>query len=145
MKEEGYEWDAEKKKLKKINLIKAEHGKYYYCIKDYFSGGKKFSSKGDVVQALRGLPIMALEDISEYFIPVKRIVDDVHKNIWHSADEVPAQDDELVLVEWTDPMTSELTNDFLRYNSGTKSFHRGKFFINKDEVGRWAYAKDIFN
>lgn len=74
--------DAEKKELKKINLIKAEHGKYYYCIKDHFSGGKKFSSKGDVVLALRGLPIMGLEDISEYFLPVNN----VHNYAWSRED-----------------------------------------------------------
>ena len=50
--------------------FKAEHGKYYYCIKDYFSGGKKQASKGDVVQASRGLPIMGLDDASEFFLPV---------------------------------------------------------------------------
>ena len=82
MKESGYEWDAEKKELRKIDARKnltldgdlmqadcmiveqkhtqeiepfeAEHGKYYYCIKDYFCGGRKQASKGDVVQALRG-------------------------------------------------------------------------------------------
>ena len=53
--------------------FKAEHGKYYYCIKDYFSGGKKQASKGDVVQALRGLPIMGLDDASEFFLPVNDI------------------------------------------------------------------------
>ena len=77
MKEAGYEWDADKKELRKIeqksNSFKAEHGKYYYCIKDYFSGGKKQASKGDVVQALRGLPIMGLDDASEFFLPVNNI------------------------------------------------------------------------
>lgn len=101
MKEAGYEWDAEKKELRKIDARKnltldgdlmqadcmiveqkhtqeiepfeAEHGKYYYCIKDYFCGGRKQASKGDVVQALRGLPIMGLKDASEYFLPVNFI------------------------------------------------------------------------
>ena len=53
--------------------FKAEHGKYYYCIKDYFCGGKKWASKGDVIQALRGLPIMGLDDASEFFLPVNDI------------------------------------------------------------------------
>lgn len=57
----------------KIEPFKAEHSKYYYCIKDYFCGGKKQASKGDVVQALRGLPIMGLKDASEYFLPVNLI------------------------------------------------------------------------
>lgn len=81
MKEAGYEWLEETKELKKIEqkttqVIKpfeAEHGKYYYCIKDYFCGGRKQASKGDVVQALRGLPIMGLKDASEYFMPVNFI------------------------------------------------------------------------
>ena len=94
--EAGYEWDAEKKELKKINLNEAEHGKYYYCIKDYFSGGKKFSSKGDVVQALRGLPIMGLEDISEYFIPVNN----VHNPAWSEDDERKINGIVMVLKSW---------------------------------------------
>ena len=60
----------EKQGEQKPAPFKAEHGKYYYCIKDYFSGGKKQASKGDVVQALRGLPIMGLDDASEFFLPV---------------------------------------------------------------------------
>lgn len=50
-----------------------EHGKYYYCIKDYWSGGNKRASKGDVVQALRGMSMMGLEDASEFFLPVNHI------------------------------------------------------------------------
>lgn len=69
-----YESEKELERLKqgeqKPVPFKAEHGKYYYCIKDYFSGGKKQASKGDVVQALRGLSIMGLEDASEFFLPV---------------------------------------------------------------------------
>lgn len=60
----------EKQDEQKSVPFKAEHGKYYYCIKDYFSGGKKQASKGDVVQALRGLPIMGLNNASEFFLPV---------------------------------------------------------------------------
>jgi hypothetical protein len=73
MKEAGYEWNAESKQLIRLTQQKAEHGKYYYCIKDYFSGGKKHASKGDVVQALRGLPIMNLKDVTEYFLPVNNV------------------------------------------------------------------------
>ena len=77
----GFMWDAEKKELKKIHnaleeceIENIEHGKYYYCIKDYFSGGKKQASKGDVVQALRGMNIMALGvKANEYFLPVNSI------------------------------------------------------------------------
>lgn len=91
MKEAGYEWDAEKKELKKLsNTLEEcehiEHGKYYYCIKDYYSGGHKRASKGEVVQALRGMSMMALGvEANEYFIPVKCIVDDRHA--WSEEDE----------------------------------------------------------
>lgn len=63
----------EQKLSQEIVPFEAEHGKYYYCIKDYFAGGKKQASKGDVVQALRGLAIMGLKDASEYFLPVNFI------------------------------------------------------------------------
>ena len=78
-KEEMIRWIAwlekqgEQKPAQEIVSFEAEHGKYYYCIKDYFCGGKKQASKGDVVQALRGLPIMGLKDASEYFLPVNLI------------------------------------------------------------------------
>lgn len=65
--------EGDRPKTSEHNFKKAEHGKYYYCIKDYFSGGKKQASKGDVVQALRGLPIMGLDDASEFFLPVNNM------------------------------------------------------------------------
>lgn len=64
---------GKQKPTQEIEPFEAEHGKYYYCIKDYFCGGKKQASKGDVIQALRGLPIMGLKDASEYFLPVNFI------------------------------------------------------------------------
>ena len=64
---------CEQKPTQEIEPFEAEHGKYYYCIKDYFCGGRKQASKGDVIQALRGLPIMGLKDASEYFLPVNFI------------------------------------------------------------------------
>ena len=67
------EKQGEQKPAQETKPFKAEHGKYYYCIKDYFCGGRKQASKGDVVQALRGLPIMGLKDASEYFLPVNFI------------------------------------------------------------------------
>jgi hypothetical protein len=93
MKEAGYEWDAEKKELKNIpnaleecEIEHIEHGKYYYCIKDYYTGGNKRVSKGEVVQALRGMSMMALGvKANEYFIPVKCIVDARHA--WSEEDE----------------------------------------------------------
>lgn len=93
MEEAGYEWDAEKKELKKTpnsleecEIEHIEHGKYYYCIKDYYSGGYKRASKGEVVQALRGMNMMGLGvRANEYFIPVKRIVD--VRPAWSEEDE----------------------------------------------------------
>lgn len=109
----GYEWDAEKKELKKMKVTSStycsgnckgyqetgkcfadgecdskrkydnildsceiehiEDGKYYYCIKDYYAGGNKRASKGDVIQAHRGMCMMGLgTNANEYFLPVKR-------------------------------------------------------------------------
>jgi len=89
----GYTFDFQKKYFEKIEQkstqeteqFKAEHGKYYYCIKDYFCGGKKQASKGDVIQALRGLPIMGLKDASEYFLPVNSIK---YNTAWSKEDEL---------------------------------------------------------
>ena len=75
----------EQKPTQEIESFEAEHGKYYYCIKDYFCGGKKQASKGDVVQALRGLPIMGLKDASEYFLPLNSIE---KKSAWSEDDEI---------------------------------------------------------
>ena len=63
-----------------------EHGKYYYCIEDYYSGGCKRATKGDVVQALRGMPMMSLnrEEATKYFIPVNSIE---QKLEWSDKDE----------------------------------------------------------
>ncbi len=63
-----------------------EHGKYYYCIKDYYSGGCKRASKGDVVQALRGMTMMSLGvKANEYFLPVNLIME--NKLAWSREDE----------------------------------------------------------
>ena len=57
-----------------VEPFKIEHGKFYYCIKDYYSGVCKRCSKGDVVQALLGMSMMALnEKAFEYFLPVNSI------------------------------------------------------------------------
>ena len=89
MDDAGYTFDFEKKELKKIpnaleecEIEHIEHGKFYYCIKDYYSGGNKRASKGDVVQALNGMSMMALGvKANEYFMPVKKIwlKDIIHK------------------------------------------------------------------
>ena len=92
MDDAGYEFDFEKKELKKIpnafeecEIVHVEHGKYYYCIKDYYAGGNKRASKGDVVQALNGMSMMALGvKANKYFMPVKKIR---QKTIWNAEDE----------------------------------------------------------
>lgn len=83
------EKQGEQKPTQEIKPFEAEHGKYYYCIKDYFCGGRKQASKGDVVQALRGLPIMGLKDASEYFLPVNFIK---CNSAWSEEDEEMCQE-----------------------------------------------------
>ena len=78
------EKQGKQKPTQEIEPFEAEHGKYYYCIKDYFCGGRKQTSKGDVVQALRGLPIMGLKDAGEYFLPVNSIK---CNSAWNEKDE----------------------------------------------------------
>ena len=102
MSDTGYIFDFEKKELKKIEneieeckIEHIEHGKYYYCIKDYFCGGKKQASKGDVVQALRGMSIMALgAKANEYFLPVNFIK---YISSWSEEDERNMQNIDSVL------------------------------------------------
>lgn len=88
------EKQGEQKPTQEIEPFEAEHGKYYYCIKDYFCGGRKQASKGDVVQALRGLPIMGLKDASEYFLPVNSIK---CNSAWSEEDERNMQNIDTVL------------------------------------------------
>jgi len=47
--------------------LKVERDGWYVCIKDYYCGGKKRSSVGDLVQAKGGMHIMGEKDISEWF------------------------------------------------------------------------------
>lgn len=57
-----------------LEECKIEHGKYYYCIKDYYAGGNKRASKGDVVQALNGMSMMDLGvNANKYFMPINNI------------------------------------------------------------------------
>ncbi len=52
---------------KPAECLKAERDGWYICIKDYYRGGKKQYSVGDLVQAKGGMHIMGEEDISEWF------------------------------------------------------------------------------
>jgi len=90
------EKQGEEKPTQEIEPFEAEHGKYYYCIKDYFCGGRKQASKGDVVQALRGLPIMGLKDAGEYFLPVNSIK---CNSAWSEEDEKMLVD-AYVMLDW---------------------------------------------
>ena len=47
--------------------LKIRKNHWYVCIKDFYHGGKKHSSVGDIIEALGGMPIMSLRDGSEYF------------------------------------------------------------------------------
>ena len=55
------------KEQKPAECLKAERDGWYMCIKDYYRGGKKQCSIGDLVQAKGGMYMMAEEDISEWF------------------------------------------------------------------------------
>ena len=70
---EGFEYNGCIWQLNESVTI--EHGKYYYCVQDFYSGGRKQASKGEVVQALRGMAIMGLDSkkAAEYFQPVNSI------------------------------------------------------------------------
>ena len=83
---------GKQKPTQKIGPFEAEHGKYYYCIKDYYAGGNKRASKGDVIQALRGLSIMGLKDASEYFLPVNFINGQQCNSAWSEEDEKKCQE-----------------------------------------------------
>ena len=52
--------------------LKIESNKWYVCIKDFYAGGKKHCSKGDLVQAKSGMYMMGLdeENAAKYFFPV---------------------------------------------------------------------------
>lgn len=52
---------------KPAECLKAERDGWYMCIKDYYRGGKKQCSIGDLVQAKGGMYMMGEEDISEWF------------------------------------------------------------------------------
>ena len=52
---------------KPVECLKAERDGWYVCIKDFYAGGKKQCSIGDLVQAKGGMYMMGKEDISEWF------------------------------------------------------------------------------
>lgn len=58
---------CEQKEQKSTECLKAEKDGWYVCIKDFYGGGKKQCSVGDLVQAKGGMYMMGREDISEWF------------------------------------------------------------------------------
>lgn len=52
---------------KPAECLKADRDGWYVCIKDFYAGGKKQCSVGDLVQAKGGMYMMGREDISEWF------------------------------------------------------------------------------
>lgn len=65
--DETLSWLEKQKEQKPAECLKAERDGWYVCIKDYYSGGKKQCTVGDLVQAKGGMYIMGEEDISEWF------------------------------------------------------------------------------
>ena len=65
--------------------LKPEKGCWYVCIKDFYAGGKKQSSNGDLVQARGGMYMMGREDISEWFR--KAYYDEIKPVEWSEEDE----------------------------------------------------------
>ena len=55
-----------------LEPVEIECGRWYFCVKDFYRGGKKQCSKGDIVQALGGKYMMSLDqkEAAEYFYPV---------------------------------------------------------------------------
>jgi len=73
------------KEQKPAECLKPEKGYWYVCIKDFYCGGKKQSSKGDLVQDKGGMYMMGREDISEWFR--KAYYDEIKPTEWSEEDE----------------------------------------------------------
>jgi len=121
-----------------IEPFEAEHGKYYYCIKDYFCNGKKHASKGDVVQALKGLPIMGLKDASEYFLPVNFIK---CYSAWSEEDEEQL-DRAVYMMEQLDMTKS--WDDVYNWLKFLKERVQPKVEWSEEDEKIWNKAKQIF-
>ena len=63
----GYTCVPPEKEQKPAECLKAERDGWYVCTKDYYRGGRKQCSIGDLVQAKGGMYMMGEEDISEWF------------------------------------------------------------------------------
>lgn len=72
------------KEQQPAECLKPEKDCWYVCIKDFYGGGKKQSSKGDLVQAKGGMYMMARDDISEWFR--KAYYDEIKPAGWSGED-----------------------------------------------------------
>ena len=77
--------EENQKEQKPAECLKPERDCWYVCIKDFYGGGKKQSSKGDLVQAKGGMYIMGRKDISEWFR--KAYYDEIKPTEWSEEDE----------------------------------------------------------
>ena len=91
---------------KPTECLKAERDGWYMCIKDYYRGGKKQCSVGDLVQAKGGMYMMDGEDISEWFR--KAYYDEIKTVEWNKAtingEPIPTENHsvDIPLAEWDD-------------------------------------------
>lgn len=74
-------WQKEQEHVK---CLKPKKDCWYVCIKDFYGGGKKQSSKGDLVQAKGGMYMMGRDDISEWFR--KAYYDEIKPAEWSEED-----------------------------------------------------------
>ena len=93
-------------KQKPAECLKAERDGWYMCIKDYYRGGKKQCSVGDLVQAKGGMYMMDGEDISEWFR--KAYYDEIKTVEWNKAtingEPIPTENHSvnIPLAEWSE-------------------------------------------
>ena len=121
--------------LESFNIDRIEEGKYYYCVEDYYGwDGHKEASKGDVIQAEKGMRLTVEGAKSNlYFIPVNSIKsangETDCKRLWHDANETPTgEGHDEILVQFKDEST---------YVAEIDDF---EFIVNHT---RWAYVKDL--
>ena len=70
--------------VKPAECLKPEKNCWYVCIKDFYAGGKKQCSNGDLVQAKGGMYMMGRDDISEWFR--KAYYDEIKPAEWSEED-----------------------------------------------------------
>ena len=97
---------------KPAECLKAERDGWYVCIKDFYAGGKKQCSVGDLVQAKGGMYMMGKEDISEWFR--RAYYEEVRDASWSNTNtNIPEQKP----VEWSEEDERILTSIIERGSS----------------------------